>query len=267
MGPSNGDLSGTLKVELDSEILQDAEAQLKYIIRVENNSELDYVSKDYYHFGIENENDEKVKLQPEGVYDYLESQTFDEEKDSSNWKVVSREKYDEKFDPETNSTLMETYYNEWTKEQEENGSVVKRYGWERMEKYETLLEEWKEEITESRTIRDAKLNNKTILYNEDLEGELEPNESKEVELYAEKQLYNTDEINLNNDAEITQIRRTTDTGRTPGYSEIYDSAEEFIVTSPTGGNQNYIVPIAIIVTALLLLGIGVVVIKKKVLDE
>ncbi len=51
-----------------------------------------------------------------------------------------------------------------------------------------------------------------------------------------------------------------------GLHEVDDSmAETTIVTPATGENQNYIIPIVIGTTALLMLGAGVVIIKKKVL--
>jgi LPXTG-motif cell wall-anchored protein len=96
---------------------------------------------------------------------------------------------------------------------------------------------------------------------------MEPGQSKSVTLSTSKTLANTDEIELNNDTELTEIKRTTTTGRIPDItnSNVYDRGETVIITPPTGDNQNYIIPIIIGVTALIILGAGVVVIKKKVI--
>ena len=90
-----------------------------------------------------------------------------------------------------------------------------------------------------------------------------------MKLYASKVLSNTDEIDLNNDAEITEVRRTSKTGReiTPASSSFYKRGETVIVTPPTGQNQNYIAIIATTISALVILGAGVVLIRKKILGN
>ena len=117
-------------------------------------------------------------------------------------------------------------------------------------------------------ITEANLDNKTILRDEEFEKELEelePGKNKSVNLYTTKVLANTEEIELNNDTEITEIQRIGDTGRiidiTTSYT--YDRGETVIVTPPTGSDQNYILPIIIGATALIILATGVVIIKKK----
>lgn len=264
MGPSNGN-NGTVKAEIDNELIQGATIQIEYAIKVTNKSEVDYDSENYYKFGIKEGN--IIQMKPEGVYDYLDSQmVIDTSKDNGNWEVVSRSEYDTTY---AEPTMIETYFNEGkTTETRPDGTEVTVYKWEVSEdSYQNLFTEWATKVTEGRTVREAKLDNKTILCNADLERELKPGESNSVNLYSSKVLSNTDEIDLNNDTEMTDIRRVQQTGRIPDVktSHTYDKSETVTVTPPTGENQNYIIPIIIGVTALIILGAGVVIIKKKVI--
>lgn len=265
MGPSNGN-NGLVKAEIDNELIQGANIQIEYTIQVANKSELDYDSEKYYIYGIEEGN--KIQIKPEGVYDYLDSQmVLDTNKDNGNWEVVSRNDYDTTY---TSPTMIETYFSDGiTTEKQDDGTEMNVYKWEVSENsYRNLFTEWATEITEERTVRSAKLDNKTILQNSNLEKELEPGENKSVNLYTSKVLANTDEIDLNNDTEITEIKRVQQTGRIPDVvtSHTYDRGETVTVTPPTGENQNYILPIIIGVTALIVLGAGVIIIKKKVIE-
>ena len=269
MGPSA--TNGYVKLELDNELIQGATVQVEYEIVVKNNSELDYDTKDYYLYGIPGQESEIIKITPTGVYDYLDSEmALDTTKDNDKWTVVSKEKYDEKY---SGDTIVESYFTD-SKATDANGNTI--YTWEiGGTSYETFFEEWATQVTETRTIRDVKVDNKTILHNADLEKELAPGEESKddngnpVKLYASKVLSNTDEIDLNNDAEITEVRRTSKTGReiTPASSSFYKRGETVIVTPPTGQNQNYIAIIATTISALVILGAGVVLIRKKILGN
>ena len=115
-----------------------------------------------------------------------------------------------------------------------------------------------------------------ILYTDYLAGEnIEPNDSRTVMLNVSKKLTTTDEISLDNETEIVELDRPG--GSTPqsvpgnyvpgeGAQEADDSmAETTIVTPATGEDQNYIIPIIVGTTALIILGAGIVIIKKKIL--
>ena len=97
--------------------------------------------------------------------------------------------------------------------------------------------------------------------------ELAPGESKNASLTASKILTNTDEIELNNDVEITETTRNTRTGRkvTPKYTSLYDRGETVTITTPTGENKNYILITIVAISFFVILGTGVVFIKKKIL--
>lgn len=281
MGPSAN--NGFVKLELDNELIQGATVQVEYTIVVKNNSELDYNTKDYYLYGIPGTEDDIICIKPEGVYDYLDSEmALDTTKDNSNWSVVSREEYNNKYEYPDKETILESYFNDSkTTVTDEEGNTIVTYKWEKggsETSNETFfVEEWATQVTETRTIRDVKLDNKTILHNADLEKELAPGEESRdsngdsVKLYASKVLANTDEIDLNNDAEITEVRREKDTGRivtpTSASSSFYTRGETVIVTPPTGQDQNYIAIVATVVSALVILGAGVVLIRKKILGD
>lgn len=127
------------------------------------------------------------------------------------------------------------------------------------------LKNWN--ITEIKEARKKKLADKTILHNANLEGEIAPGDSKQASLTASKILTNTDEIELNNDIEITEATRNKRTGRkvTPQYSFLYDRGETVTITTPTGENKNYILITIVAISFFVILGTGIVFIKKKIL--
>lgn len=263
MGPSA--TNGFVKLELDNELIQGATVQVEYEIVVKNNSELDYDTEDYYLYGTPGKESDIIKITPTGVYDYLDSEmALDTTKDNGNWEVVSKDSYNNKY---STGTITESYFTD-SKTTDTNGNTI--YTWEiGGTSYETFFEEWATQVTETRTIRDVKVDNKTILHNAELESELEPGGANQVSLYASKVLSNTDEIDLNNDAEITEVKRDQKTGREiiPASSSFYDRGETIIVTPPTGQDQNLIAIIATTISAFVILGAGVVLIRKKILGN
>ena len=70
-------------------------------------------------------------------------------------------------------------------------------------------------------------------------------------LDVSKVLSNSDEINLNNNVEITKVTRTTNTGRRITVKSLYDSAETLIITPNTGENKDYIPIVTIAITFLI----------------
>lgn len=128
--------------------------------------------------------------------------------------------------------------------------------------------EWETKTIENIiTARKKRLADKTILHNANLEGEIAPGEFNMASLTASKILTNTDEIELNNDVEITEVTRTAKTGRkvTPKYTSLYDRGETVTITTPTGENKNYILITIVAISFFVILGTGIVFIKKKIL--
>lgn len=103
---------------------------------------------------------------------------------------------------------------------------------------------------------------------------LAPNESTKVELKNSKLLTSTDDNEFNNKAEVIETKKNT--GFTTGtpvkvtfanqYFNVADS-EKITVIPSTGENQDYILPIVIGITAITILGAGIILIKKFVIDK
>ena len=266
--PQNSKQKPLLWAIVDNEMVDGAVIQIEYTISVANNSELDYDSERYYKYGIKEGN--KVIVKPEGVYDYLDGEmALDTSKETENagWVTKTTAEYTNSI--KTEPTIIDEYisrYSSTTTDPE--GFITTISG------YESFMETYSEEIREATlstlsTVRQKMAADKTILYNANLEKELQPGETNTVKLYTSKKLANSDEIDLNNSAEITKVKRNTETGRkvTPRTSTLFDSAEEIVVTPPTGENQDYVLPITLSVSTLIILGAGVVLIKKKVLNK
>ena len=265
--PQEGTKKGALLwAQVDSDILQGAKIQVEYTISVANNSEIDYDSEKYYKFGEISGN--KMTIKPEGVYDYLEGSVLDSEKatENSGWVEKSRTEYNSET---SNTTIMDQYLiGHSSSIVSPDGTITNISGYEEFiaEHYEKITEYTVELVKE---LRETLLADKTILRNAKLEKELEPGQSNEAKLYTSKELTVAEEIDLNNSVEITKVDKNTQTGRTitPRDSSLYTFAEEITVTPPTGDNHNYVLPIILGVSTFIILGAGVVLIKKKVLNK
>lgn len=258
--------NGQIKAEIDSELIQGSKAEIEYEIKVQNNSEIDYDSKDYYWYGYEKDEDKEkdiVKVKASGIYDYLDS-TMIANDENTKWVTKTIENYNEEV---SKPTVIEEYLHKYqSSSTDASGNTEIRIGYEKFEEqYSEAIENWK--IENIITARKKRLADKTILYNADLEKEIAPGESKNASLTASKILTNTDEIELNNDIEITEITRNTRTGRkvTPKYTSLYDRGETVTITTPTGENKNYILITIVAISFFVILGTGVVFIKKKIL--
>lgn len=232
--PSNG----FIRLELDNELIQGTTLEVGYVITATNNSELDYLSDKFYHYGMMD--GEAITMTPTSIIDYLDKNWAFNENNNPDWKIKTQENL-------KTEDLVST---------EVIGSDVG--------------EKWilYTEALASKNLEPAMKDNKGTITNKD-------KSQAKVMLNVSKVLTTTDEISLDNETEIVKINRPG--GRKPepipgnyvpgkGSHEVDDSmAETTIVTPATGENQNYIIPIMIGTTALLILGAGVVIIKKKVL--
>lgn len=258
--------NGQIKAEIDSELIQGSKAEIEYEIKVQNNSEIDYDSKDYYWYGYEKDEDKEkdiVKVKASGIYDYLDN-TMIANDENTEWETKTIEKYNEEVGK---STVIEEYLNKYqSSSTDASGNTEIRIGYEQFkEQYNEAIKKWT--LENYTTARKRRLADKTILHNANLEGEIVPGDSKQASLTASKILTNTDEIELNNDIEITETTRNTRTGRkvTPKYTSLYDRGETVTITTPTGENKNYILITLVAISFFVILGTGVVFIKKKIL--
>ena len=273
MGPSKDNIpkNGYLKAEIDSELIQGSTIEIGYEIIVKNNSEVDYDSLNYYKYGYKE--GDIVTITPKGVYDYLDkSMVIDKENEENiGWTTMEQIDYERAIkEYETEKTTIENYFSyiKNLKIQDENGKekTVDITGYtSSYEEYYFKITEWSSENV--KIARQKRLADKTILHNAQLESKLTPGQSNTANLYVTKMLANNDEIDLNNDVEITQIERTTKTGRkvTPTSSIFYDKGETVTVTPATGENRDYTSIIVLVISSFIILGTGIVFIKKKIL--
>ena len=227
--PSAGSIpaNGMVRLELDSEIIQGSRLQIGYEIKATNNSEIEYLSENYYKYGIIE--GDVVTITPSAIIDYLDS----------DWD----------FDAASNPD------------------------WEAIQKDDSRIA-LAEEVRNSTSIDGAKL-----FYTEALAGyDLQPTESATVMLNVSKLLTSSEDIELGNETEIVKVEKPGGPNITsipgnyvPGTGpsvEHDDSMAEIVIVTPnTGENMNYILPIVITVMACVILGVGVVLIKKKVLKK
>lgn len=224
--------NGFIRLELDNELIQGTKLEVEYEITVKNNSELDYLSEEFYKFGINPVN--PITMTPTGIVDYLDKNWSFDNKNGANtkWQVM-------KVDDNFKKLVIEEVYNN---SRDSNTTIGQ----------------------------------KMILYTKQLEHEkLEATQSKSITFNVSKILTTTDEIALNNEVEeVTATKtggamiQTTLGNYIPGAgpTEADDSmAETTIVTPNTGENRDYIIPIVIGATSLIILGVGVIIIKKKVI--
>ena len=92
---SNGILNrGFIKAELDDEILEGSTLDVVYEIKYTNNSEIDYMSENYYKYGIKEGN--IVTLTPSGLVDYLDKNYAFEQDKNTDWKQITVEELEAK---------------------------------------------------------------------------------------------------------------------------------------------------------------------------
>ena len=225
--------NGFIKLELDNELIQGAVFEARYEMEFYNKSELDYNTPEYYWYGEVNK-DALVKITPARIIDYLDSSWSFEESKNQGWKVLTEE------DLKKHKTEDPILYTD----------------------------------SNNKCISD-KIENRTVLCKEN-ETKVAPTETEKYALEISKILTTTDDISLENDLGITNIEKIG--GRTlklaPGryvpeetLDDLSDKAEEIIVTPSTGEDLNFVIPITIGVIALITLGAGVILIKKKVVDN
>ena len=225
--PTSIPTNGMVRLELDSEIIQGSRLQVGYEIKATNSSELDYMSENYYKYGIIE--GDVVTITPSAIIDYLDMDWDFEAESNPDWEAIEKD--------DSRITLAE-------------------------------------EVTNSESI-----DNRKLLYTEALAGyNLQPTESATVMLNVSKLLTASEDIELDNETEIVKVDKPGGSNLTsipgnyvpgtgPAVEPDDDMAEVVIVTPNTGENLNYIIPIAIVATAFVIIGVGIIFIKKKVLNK
>ena len=222
MGPSTSG-NGYVKLETDDELIEGATLNITYQIKAINQSEVDYMSENYYKYGIKEGN--IATLTPSAVIDYLDKNLGFEDNDNK----------------------------------DESGNSI----WQQISKVK--LQEFK-----AQKVNDGGyLDNKKILYTDKIAKPIKPGDTKTVDLKVSKLLSSSTDMTFNNDAEVAKI--TSNDGQNPPvvpptYPPVV-SAEDSIVVPSTGANMNYAFPTIVGIVSLVILGIGVFVIKKKIIEK
>lgn len=266
LGPFINTTQGTIWAEMDNELIQGSKLDVTYSITAKNISERDFMNQNYYWYG-ENSKDEKnpVTISATGINDYLDKEFAYDEAANSDWTIVREDENTSK--EQIINTIPGT--DDWEQvgdSIETEAGVVTKYKKKNAGTETTTETSWKYVVQSS---RQSEIDDETILK---LKTEavsefanIKAGENATVKLNVSKVLANADEIELGNKAEITQINVSN--GREPILSKTFDDAEMVTVTPNTGENRNYIMPIILGTSLLVILGAGVVLIKKKVLNK
>ena len=220
MGPSinNGySNNGFIKAEMDNELIEGATLEVGYEIKFINNSEADYMSENYYKYGIKEGN--IVTLTPSAVVDYLDKDLGFEQDKNTDWKQIT-------VDDLTNLHAVRVGDTEF-------------------------------------------LNSRIILYTDKTAKQLKPTETVGVNLNVSKLLTTSSNLAFNNDAETVKVNKTENAEHKGSAIRYFpsDDAEEVEITPSTGDDRNYVLPIAIGMVTLVVLGVGIFAIKKFVIKK
>ena len=240
---------GSIHIELDDELIQGANLKIEYAIIVDNTkAEIDYNNKDYYYYGTIPAGNAGWKLATvTRLFDYLSNGLEFDAADPANsdWTDI---KSDIKTDMVTDGFLSQDAYD-----------VIKTYN--------------------------------RVLATEAF-ANMQPNEIKTVTMKATKLLANNDgDLAFDNDIEVNTLKGSkmeyvpTDPSQinsnekdeyvyaTPGdyipgtgpKVQSDDDMKVLVITGPTGENNNYLPYILLGISSFIILGTGIIFIKKKVL--
>ena len=283
--PTVGQLpaNGLIRLELDNELIQSAQVTVTYEYKATNTSETDRTSYEYYAYASQTGN--YVQLLPTNIIDHLDKDwSFESdavaisndgsEKTPNNWWKVSSS--------QDSDSLSNNKINGYTSNGVNQG-VADAIDINDLLNKETVL---------NTIAKDAGGENENLHY-------LDPGDEvlgKEAgyattRLVVFKKLTTTDEIELNNEAEIINITRNDTEDGSNGSLLQHDpgdyvphnvseedmafrvehddsTAETVIITPNTGANLGFIVPLTVlIISSLGILVAGIILIKKKVLGN
>ena len=233
--------NSNIHIELDSELIQGANVEVTYGITVDNTkAEIDYSDQDYYIYGTKPTDKSKFRTATVmNLYDYLSNDlVYDVNNDTNKqyWTVV--DKKDNSFEwLQTEGYLSEEAF-----------KAFKKYN----------------QVFQTGAFRD-----------------MVPGTTKTINMVASKVLSNTiDDMIYGNDVEVTEVKNEPMKDSTPGNyvptstsnpgilgsPDEPDSDNKYItITGPTGENQNYLPYVILGISGLIILGTGIIFIKKKLL--
>ena len=220
MGPSTSNgysNKGFIKAEIDNELIEGATLESEYEIKFINNSEIDYMSEEYYKYGTKRGN--IVTLTPSAIVDYLDKKLAFEQSKNVDWKQITVEELNSLHAVKIGDTDF--------------------------------------------------LNSRIFLYTEKTATAIEPKETISVKLNVSKLLTTSEDLSFNNDVETVTIKKPATTEHKGSVVKYFptDDAEEIYITPSTGEDRDYLLPITFGIVILAVLGTGVFIIKKYLIDK
>ena len=274
-GVKGGIAEGFIQIEKETNLVQGAEMQVGYKVKVKNVSEDDYATKEYYLYG-EKGNAEKITLTATNLYDYLRNLGNDAIKNNNTWDSIGNAELKDKL----GTTVIDKLVANSISNQNEN--AVKQT-LNINEKTANKIADWileynlknnvntVQDLTNisSDAIRSIKCEGVETSINKDTTFELESGKEYEYDFYAKKLIASDDSLVFENDVEIGNVVRNSDVGRSISLqkSNLYNMAQPITITPPTGEDRNITPIIVIAISAIAVLGAGIVVIKKTVLKK
>ena len=208
--------------------MQGASLTVRYEVKADTNgTETDFLDKDYYIYGIINNRNTIRKVNVTKLYDYpVNDFVYDTNNEfNKDWQIA-----------EIKQNQKGVYFSE--------------------DAYDTIKEY------------------NTVFFTDKFD-KIEPNSNKTVTLQLSKILANNDDISLDNGAEVNVLRGSKLKSIPGNYipGKVYKEEEKesdsdnayLSVTAPTGSTDNTKEIVAMSISLLVILGTGVIFIKKKIL--
>ena len=245
--PRSQNLSGVrvldddVYIEIDNEIIQGSTLRITYEISVDNsNCEIDYNNDDYYIYGTVPTGNADWKIATVvDMFDYLPEDLVLQSTDGNNWEIID------------------------------------------------ITEDMKDQLLAGVIYDEVKGRQNIIhLANPIFENMTPGSEAVDTSMVVSKQLStSTDDMTYENDIEIVQLKGRKTYDSIPGnynpttnesydpYTDTYtedeldDDEVEVTITPPTGESRAYWIYGIIGISVLIIMGVGIVIIKKKVLKN
>ena len=266
--------NGYVRIELDQDLMQGSTVEIKYRLRAENASQADYVDDTYGYYkygesyyekavGQDRKDTDVITVSPSKIIDYLdESSTYLPDNETNiqyRWQEVSIDQIkNEKTVSQNVIDAIET--GEYTTSQTDTSG-------------NQLID----------TIDLTQIFATDYLANANLKpvyskgNTLTTAETGDVYMVTSKVLSSSDDVSAQNQAEIVVGSKTGGSKfvSTPGnyvpnkeQQETDDTTSpEVIVIPSTGENREYTFPVLAIIIAFVVLGIGIILIKKFVIEK
>ena len=271
-------------IEMDSELMQGSTMKVTYAITIDNTGcEVDYNDENYYIYGSANEGATLKFARVVDIYDYMSDDLVLDSTLNSDWELVSTD--------DIKATLKD---NEGNDVLDKDGNLIYSGGLISKEVYDAITDNNLKNILHIAEGSDTY---------EALRS-MDPNTTCTINLQASRYISSSsDDLSFENDVEVIKLtgRQITDTPQgddpgdtpeggtgnpedppssttttsTPGnYDPVENSPDEpdddritLIITRATGENRNYYLYGIIGASALIIIGAGIIIIKRKVLKK